>query len=206
MKRIPIAIIACLLLASCSNGPSTSTLTGSLDTITPVATPTPLNTYGSTCVKEEIDNLNRADLWAIVPNADTLSEDDIKECMQSIIKKYTVLNKVTAVTLYLADTTEDVERSSYTLGRCTYYPSGDIANAVTTTPGEYSNFIFKYEINSRADKEAPTDLEVEIYDYVNNELDKGIDEDTVDETAAKKYNISIDELNLIWNKVYTYKH
>lgn len=205
MKKILLIVAACLLLASCGNDTPTTTPTPK-STPTAIPTPQPLNTYGSTRVKDEIDILNRADLWAIVPAADTLSEENIQECMRAIIKNYTAVNKVTAVTLYLADTMEDVERSSYTLGRCMYYPGGDIANAVNTTPGEYSNFVFKYEINSRVDKEAPTDLETEIYNFVNDELDKGIDEDTVNETAAKKYNISVDELNLIWNKVYTYKH
>lgn len=165
-----------------------------------------LNFYGSTVVKQEIDNLTRADVWAVVPAADALTEDEIKECMTSIIEDYTNKNKVTAVTLFLADTMEDVERSSYTLGRCMYYPGGNISNAVSTTPGDYASFTYQYEIHSLAGEEAPTDLEIEIYDYVNAALEENSDEEAVNNQAAEKYGITVDELNLIWAKVYTYKH
>lgn len=217
MKKIFTTTIAIALMLSATGcggssapapSPSTSPSPTPKTTISPTVSPTTaaLNLYGSTVVKNEVDNLKRADLWAIVPNADTLSENNIQECMRNIIKDYTSKNKVTAVTLYLADTAEDVERSSYTLGRCMYYPGGEISNALNTTAGDYSTFVFKYEVHSRADKETPTDHEIEIYDYVNSELDKNSDEDEVNEKAAAKYNISVDELNEIWVKVYTYKH
>ena len=126
--------------------------------------------------------------------------------MTNIINSYTSKNKVTAVTLYLADTEADVRKSSYTLGRCMYYPGGDISNALTATPGEYSNFTFKYEINSRAGKDVPTAREIEIYNYTNEALELNDDEDAVDLQVSQKYGITVDELNRIYAKVYTYKH
>lgn len=209
---ILIGLLCCLLLASCGNNSKTqnqSTPTPTLKVSTSSsAAPTPvqLNLYGSEIVKEELDNLNRVDLWVTVPNSDTLTEDNIKDCMTNIIKNYTSSHKVTAVTLFLADTVEDVNKSSYTLGRCMYYPKGDISNALNTTPGDYTTFTYNYDINSREDKHKPTDLEIEIYDYVNSELEQNSDEDAVNQKAAEKYNISVDELNQIWVKVYTYKH
>lgn len=205
MKKVLLLAALCCLLTACGNSkPASTTIPIATATIAP--TMIALKLYDSTVVKSDIDNLTRADLWAIVPNADNLSESEIQECMRNIITDYTNKNKVTAVTLYLADTTEDVEKNSYTLGRCMYYPGGDIANALNTTAGDYSTFVFNYEIRSCADKEAPTALEIEIYDYVNTELEINDDEDAVNQKAASKYNISVDELNLIWNKVYTYNH
>lgn len=214
MEKILFIPILCCLLVSCGN--NNNAPEPALRTSTPSATGTPspsaiptqdaLKLYGSTIIKQEVDNLTRADLWAIVPAADVLTEDDIKDCMTNIIKDYTSKNKVTAVTLYLADTEEDVKKSSYTLGRCMYYPGGKISNALTTTAGDYSKFTFEYDIRSRADKEPPSALELEIYDYTNNELEKTDDEDVVNQKVSKKYGITVDELNKIWNKVYTYKH
>ena len=141
-----------------------------------------------------------------MPNGDTLSQADIQQYMQNIILNYADEHDVTAITLYVADTNEDVEKSSYTLGMCTYYPGGEISNAISTKPGDYSTFKFDFTISSRDNKEKPTDLEIEIYDYVNDELKLNSDEDAVNKKAAAKYGITVDELNLIWAKVYTYKH
>ena len=163
-------------------------------------------TGGAKIVKEEVDNLTRADLWVVMPNGDTLSQADIQQYMQNIVLNYVDEHDVTAVTLYVADNNEDVENSSYTLGMCTYYPGGEIGNAISTKPGDYSTFKFNFTISSRDDKEKPTDLEIEIYNYVNDELKVNSDEDAVNEKAASKYGITVDELNLIWAKVYTYKH
>lgn len=163
---------------------------------------------------EKVDDVSigtiiRKDLRVLISDADNLNENQLQDICKEIVTNYIDKNDVNALTIYLFDDKNDIN-GTYTLGKCGYYPEGDIGNASNITAGDYKTFTYTFDINARDSSKKPTDLEIEIYNYLNDLLNDGDGsfeyEDECEKKTAETFNITQDEVSKIWLKVYGYKH
>lgn len=152
-----------------------------------------------------IGNAVRKNLRILVNNPDDVKQEDFEKMCQDIVEEYTSITPVNALTLFFYDNERDIE-GGYTFGMCTYYPNGDIGEAMNIQTGDYSNFKYDYTFKERNIAEKPTDKEFEIYDYLMDLLMK-TDESEIEcnKKTAERFNITTDEVNDIYIKVSVYK-
>lgn len=154
-------------------------------------------------------NVIRKDLRVLINYTNNMEIKEIENLFKKVVNDYTTKNKVNALTVFLFDDENDAD-GAFTIGRCGYYPDGDIGNAQNVKSGDYKTFTYTFDINERDGSNIPTDKEIEIYTYLNVLLAGGDGslefEDECDKLTAEKFNITEDEVTEIWIKVYSYKH
>lgn len=145
----------------------------------------------------------------LIDNADNIKAEEIKSLLEKVVNDYTTKNKVNALTIFLFDDENDADEA-YTLGRCGYYPDGDIGNAGNVKSGDYETFTYTFDINERDTSNKPTDKEIEIYNHLEklmSETDSSLEfEDKCRKLTAESFNVTEEEVKEIWTKVYIYKH